>query len=63
MFVPSRWFQNVAGPLKPTFSDNHDMNTLVEISRHFPIWHYKLPKLSFVQNDPIDITFEKEYQT
>jgi len=60
MFVPSRWFQNVAGPLKPTFSDNHDMNTLAEISRDFPIWHYKLPKLSFVQNDPIDITFEKE---
>lgn len=54
MFFPSRWFQNL------TFSENHDMNTLVEASRDAQLWDHKLSDISFCQNDHVDITFEKD---
>jgi len=57
MFFPSRWFQN---PHILTFSENHDMNNLVEATRDTNLWNHKLSDISFCQNDHVDITFEKE---
>jgi len=73
MFFPSRWFQmpkkicarvnhaekNFQNVPVFTFSENHDMNTLVEATRHTNLWDHKLSHISFCQNDHVDITFEK----
>ena len=58
MFVPSRWVDHER---HFTFSDNHDMNALVEASRDLKSWWGKeLHQIQCSQEDNFEITFERK---